>query len=633
LLSQNNENRDAHPELGFTPKVIRIGQWWYPISEFSDPDRFTFCRFPASERDKWLIGASAKYVKLIERGRDSFSIKIENNLRFQSFEVGLSGKIGVLTLRPPTSNYCILKIIDLSSGSILLSIERCGIRSVISRDDSHVYFTVVNHSGSICQIRKQRIDGDQSNSRVMNIDPNDWATIHPTETRGYFFVSSRGNCQIIRLETDEFSQRIFRGCEQLRGLKSFEQIATPRDGFVGFGYDSYGQTGIISIGSENLITQSYRWTWHPVAFGTIQNLIVANEKIVIQTSTEDKSELWMIGYQSMAQEKTDTNWELVYTSRNHHYTNISLSRPADPKSKVIFFQVECPVCRPVTVHFSTQDSMPSLRADETVKQTVIEQNLKHTVRFLKIRSDDDQCDIPVTLISPVANRQLTDRPRVALLVYGCYGASLPLIYDPMTAQLVEHGICVAYAHVRGGGEKGKDWHLAAIGRKKNKTISDYLTVAKNIGLLLEGKRIRITAVGASAGGTIVAAALNKEPQLFSAAFLAAPFVSPIRSTQDETNPRKKVDIHEFGDPDNGKDFEIMQEWSPLENVASQHYPPILVAINECDDNVSNHDILEYVERLKKTSTDVRTIVRKNATHSSDCSDFAGIAELNWIYAH
>jgi len=57
--------------------------------------------------------------------------------------------------------------------------------------------------------------------------------------------------------------------------------------------------------------------------------------------------------------------------------------------------------------------------------------------------------------------------------YGSYGMSLPIDYQPSHACMLERGWVLAFAHVRGGGERGKAWHAAGRGLNKWNSFWDF----------------------------------------------------------------------------------------------------------------------------------------------------------------
>ena len=44
--------------------------------------------------------------------------------------------------------------------------------------------------------------------------------------------------------------------------------------------------------------------------------------------------------------------------------------------------------------------------------------------------------------------------------YGSYGYALPVGFSPTRLSLLNRGVVLAYAHIRGGGELGDPWHDA-----------------------------------------------------------------------------------------------------------------------------------------------------------------------------
>ncbi len=99
--------------------------------------------------------------------------------------------------------------------------------------------------------------------------------------------------------------------------------------------------------------------------------------------------------------------------------------------------------------------------------------------------------------------------------YGSYGISLDPNFDATRLALLEKGIIIAYAHVRGGGENGEDWHLAGQKLTKQNTIGDFITCAEY--LIKQGytSPSKLAGRGTSAGGITIGGALTQRPDLFT----------------------------------------------------------------------------------------------------------------------
>lgn len=214
--------------------------------------------------------------------------------------------------------------------------------------------------------------------------------------------------------------------------------------------------------------------------------------------------------------------------------------------------------------------------------------------------------IPVTL----ANKEPEARVAgpLVLLVYGAYGVAFDARFSPGIRSLLDRGVTLAIAHVRGGGELGPGWHAAATGQRKLRSVDDYLAVAHH--LIDHGwtERGRIVAQGSSAGGTIVAAALNREPALFAAALVHAPFVDPLAALSDNS-ARAAVDFAEWGDPEDPRTRRTWEELTAADGVrGSSRYPPVLAFAGLNDPRVPAEHVRRWVDAVKANGADAHVLI-------------------------
>jgi oligopeptidase B len=227
----------------------------------------------------------------------------------------------------------------------------------------------------------------------------------------------------------------------------------------------------------------------------------------------------------------------------------------------------------------------------------------------------DGMGIPATYVSSAPRGSRSPGAGLVLYVYGSYGLGVGNGFAPDFAFLLESGVDVAIAHVRGGGELGRKWHREGRGRKKVQAVRDYLSVLR----YLKHERLvgggGVIAMGASAGGVVAGAALNWVPEEFSGAVLVAPLISPLRAVQRPSDIRAATDRTEFGDPtESEEEREALERLSPLENVACKDYPPIYLALNEQDARINNGDALEWARALRTLGTDVTVDMRTGTGH-------------------
>src|SRR5690606_144329 len=82
--------------------------------------------------------------------------------------------------------------------------------------------------------------------------------------------------------------------------------------------------------------------------------------------------------------------------------------------------------------------------------------------------------------------------------------------------MLNRGYIMAIAHVRGGGEKGNDWHLGGKKITKPNTWKDFNACAE---WPLQNKYTssqKIAGLSASAGGILIGRAITERPDLFKA---------------------------------------------------------------------------------------------------------------------
>jgi len=253
-------------------------------------------------------------------------------------------------------------------------------------------------------------------------------------------------------------------------------------------------------------------------------------------------------------------------------------------------------------------------------------NLLHQDRIVGFRPSDykverlhavseDGTRIPVTLVGRRVGAGLAERP-VVLAVYGSYGASLEPEFSPLRVSLLDRGISFAFAHVRGGGELGPDWHKAGQRRRKGKSVADLIACAEHLAGL--GFR-RIGLMGQSAGGLLAAAAVNERPGLFAALVADVPFADPIGTLADDSLPFTAMDRGEWGDPRDEQDYAVLSGLAPYDNVRAAAYPPTLITAGWHDPRVGYWEPAKLAARLRSSTTGEAEIllrVRMEDGHST-----------------
>ena len=188
--------------------------------------------------------------------------------------------------------------------------------------------------------------------------------------------------------------------------------------------------------------------------------------------------------------------------------------------------------------------------------------------------------------------------------YGSYGVPNNPTFSSNRVSLLDRGVVVAIAHVRGGGEMGKKWHDQGRMFAKRNTFTDFIAIAEHLIREKWTSADRLAIEGGSAGGLLVGAVVNMRPDLFHLAITRVPFVDVLNTMLDPTLPLTVGEFEEWGDP------RIMRSYSPYDNIAARDYPAMLVKTSFNDSQVMYWEPAKYVARLRATKTDSNPLVFK-----------------------
>jgi oligopeptidase B len=186
--------------------------------------------------------------------------------------------------------------------------------------------------------------------------------------------------------------------------------------------------------------------------------------------------------------------------------------------------------------------------------------------------------------------------------YGAYEASYEPAFRSGWLPLLQRGVVVAIAHVRGGGELGRDWYEQGRLLNKPNTFHDFLACAEHLCTHGYTAPRRIVARGRSAGGLLMGAITNLRPELFAAVVAEVPFVDAITTMLDGSIPLTIPEWEEWGNPLDPDVYAVMREYSPYDNVRAARYPRILATAGLHDMRVQYWEPAKWVARLRQHTT-------------------------------
>jgi oligopeptidase B len=195
--------------------------------------------------------------------------------------------------------------------------------------------------------------------------------------------------------------------------------------------------------------------------------------------------------------------------------------------------------------------------------------------------------------------------------YGSYETSLDPWFSAIRLPLLDRGIVFAVAHVRGGGECGRQWYEDGKLLRKRNTFTDFVACAEHLYAASYTSAARTAARGGSAGGLLMGAVANLAPQQFAAIIGEVPFVDALNTILDPSLPLTVIEWDEWGNPlESPEVYRYMKSYSPYENVEAKDYPAILATAGLNDPRVGYHEPAKWVAKLRVMKTDDRPLLLK-----------------------
>lgn len=221
----------------------------------------------------------------------------------------------------------------------------------------------------------------------------------------------------------------------------------------------------------------------------------------------------------------------------------------------------------------------------------------------------DGTRIPVSLVYKKDLKQDGQRPLV-LEGYGSYGISNDVDFSSNRLSLLDRGVIYAIAHIRGGGDLGKEWHDQGKMMLKKNTFTDFIQAAEHLVKEKYTASDRLIITGGSAGGLLMGAVTNMRPDLFKAVVSYVPFVDVMNTMLDASLPLTVGEYLEWGNPNEKAAYDYMRSYSPYENIEKKAYPTMLVRTSLNDSQVMYWEPAKYVARLRQMKTDNNLLLFK-----------------------
>ncbi|WP_346882294.1 S9 family peptidase [uncultured Algibacter sp.] len=279
---------------------------------------------------------------------------------------------------------------------------------------------------------------------------------------------------------------------------------------------------------------------------------------------------------------------------------------------------------------------------ETKKQTILKQedvidstfNVDNYTSERLFATATDGTKVPVSLVYKKGIKKDGKNP-LLLYAYGSYGSNSEPTFRSSRLSLLNRGFIYAIAHVRGGQEMGRDWYENGKLLKKKNTFTDFIDVGKFLVDKGYTNNEHMYANGGSAGGLLMGAIANMEPNLWNGVVAAVPFVDVVSTMLDESIPLTTFEFDEWGNPKNKEYYDYMKSYSPYDNIEAKSYPNILITTGYWDSQVQYWEPAKWIAKLRALKTDNNLLImdcNMKTGHGGASGRFERYKQLALTYA-
>ena len=205
--------------------------------------------------------------------------------------------------------------------------------------------------------------------------------------------------------------------------------------------------------------------------------------------------------------------------------------------------------------------------------------------------------------------ELNGKNPTILYGYGGFNISLTPRFSITNALWMEQGGVYAVPNLRGGGEYGKEWHIAGTKMQKQNVFDDFIAAAEF--LIAEGYTSSdyLAVRGGSNGGLLVGAVMTQRPDLMK---VALPAVGVLDMLRYHTFTAGAGWAYDYGTAEESKEmFEYLKAYSPVHNVKpGVSYPATMITTGDHDDRVVPAHSFKFAAELQdKQSGAAPTLIR------------------------
>lgn len=322
----------------------------------------------------------------------------------------------------------------------------------------------------------------------------------------------------------------------------------------------------------------------------LTNLVAASDALYVQQNDGGIGQLLRVDYKTNSIE-----------TLNLPYNGVISDLTADPRQSGVIFRLHSWVKAPTLTAY---DSNKKVITDTKLQlPSPIDASAFESIE-VKVKSYDGTL-VPLSIIYKKGLKR-DGKNLTGITGYGAYGISSEPVFIAQFFPWLDAGGVIAFAHVRGGGEYGEEWHLGGFKSKKPNTWKDFIACAEYLIKEKYTSPELLGGRGASAGGIMIGNAIAKRPDLFGAAIIAVGLNNMLRY---ETTANGVPNIPEFGTVKTEQGFKDLLAMDAFHKIKpGVKYPAVMLTHGINDPRVEPWLSAKMTARLQAATTGEKPIL-------------------------